>query len=217
VLKALGISGVVLLVMTGLFAPILAPYPLHEQRLSAGLGSPSSEHWLGTDKLGRDTLSRIILGSRISLQVGIITVVVSVVLGLVVGAAAGFFGGRVDEILMRAVDLVMAFPGTLLVIVLTAVLAPPSLGKVIFALSLVSWTGYSRLVRGEVLNLREREFVRAARALGAGTARIVVRHILPNLIGPLAVQGSYGMASAILSEAGLSFLGLGAQPPTPSC
>jgi peptide/nickel transport system permease protein len=214
--RFLGLIGVTLLFVAGVFAPILAPYPVNQQRLEDDLESPSREHLLGTDKLGRDTLSRIVFGSRISLQVGMITVGVSLALGLLVGSAAGIFGGWVDELLMRFVDLLMAFPGTLLAITLTSVLTPPSLTKVIFALSLVSWTGYARLVRGEVLSLREREFVQAARALGASPPRLIARHILPNLVGPLAVQGSYGMASAIVAEAGLSFLGLGAQPPTPS-
>ena len=180
-MRAVATAVVALLLITAVCAPWLAPYPSNQQKLEDGLQSPSRAHLLGTDKLGRDTLARIIFGSRVSLQVGLITVGVSLLLGLAIGSLAGVVGGWMDEILMRFVDLLMAFPGALLVIAISAVLTPPSLGKLIFALSLVTWTGYARLVRGEILSLREREFVDAGRALGASTWRLTTRHILPNI------------------------------------
>ncbi len=206
---------IALLLVGALLAPVLAPYSPNRQDLSQGLTPPSSRHFLGQDKLGRDIFSRIIFGARISLLVGVVTVGVSSLIGILVGAIAGFWGGLVDEIIMRLIDILLAFPGILLAIALMAILGP-SLGNVILALCLIGWVGYARLVRGEILSLKEREFIVAARAVGSSNRRIILRHILPNILSPVIVQVTFGLAGAIVAEAGLSFLGLGVQPPTPS-
>jgi peptide/nickel transport system permease protein len=212
------VAGVVcfaLLVVAALFAPQISPHDPLAQNLAADLESPSVEHPFGRDKLGRDQLSRLIYGARVSLEVGIITVTISLLIGVFLGAAAGFAGGAVDYWIMRLVDVLLAFPGILLAVAMSAVLGP-SLSNVIIALSLLGWTGYARLVRAEVLGISKREHVEAATALGVPSLRIVARHILPLLGAPLAVQATFGMAGAIVAEASLSFLGLGVQPPTPS-
>lgn len=211
----IGITILLLLVGVASLAPIIAPHSPTHQNLEKDLLSPSNEHLLGTDKLGRDILSRTLYGARISLLVGISTVTISLLIGLLVGSLSGYFGGWVDQLLMRLVDLLMAFPGILLAIAFTAVLGP-GLNHVILALCLIGWTGYARLVRGEILALREKEFIHAAQALGGSPPRIILLHMLPNLIPPLLIQGTFGMAAAIIAEGSLSFLGLGAQPPTPS-
>jgi len=203
------------LVICAVFAPWLAPHDPVTQHLSEDLRPPSLEHPLGQDKLGRDQLSRIIYGSRVSLYVGIVTVGISLLIGMSTGLIAGYFGGWIDFWLMRLVDILMAFPGILLAIAMSVVLRP-SLTTVVVALSVIGWTGYARLVRGEVLSLRSREHVEAARALGLGNGRILLRHIMPLVAGPVAVQATFGLAGAIVAEASLSFLGLGVQPPTPS-
>jgi peptide/nickel transport system permease protein len=210
-----GAATLALLLATAVLAPWIAPYDPTAQSLAEDLQPPSLEHPLGQDKLGRDQLSRLLYGARVSLQVGTITVAVSLAIGVLLGAAAGYGGGAVDFWIMRMVDVLLAFPGILLAIAMSAVLGP-SIGNVIIALSLMGWTGYARLVRGEVLGLRRREHVEAAIALGAPSGRVLVRHVLPLLAGPLAVQATFGMAGAIVAEASLSFLGLGVQPPTPS-
>jgi peptide/nickel transport system permease protein len=196
-------------------APWIAPADPTRQDLSATLAPPSRAHPLGQDKLGRDILSRVLHGGRISLVVGLATVASSLVIGGVIGAVAGYAGGWVDEILMRLVDVLLAFPGLLLAIALTAVLGA-SVRNVVLALCLIGWTGYARLTRGEVHRLRHRDFVEAACALGASDRRILWRHVMPLLAAPLLVQATFGMAGAIVAEASLSFLGLGAQPPTAS-
>ena len=210
-------GAMILLLLLGvaLLGPAIAPYSPTEQHLEQDLLSPSQDHLLGTDKLGRDILSRILYGSRISLLVGASTVGVSLLIGLSIGSLSGYCGGWVDQLLMRLVDVLMAFPGILLAIAFTAVLGP-GLNHVILALCLIGWTGYARLVRGEILALREREFIHAARALGGSPGRIIVLHLLPNLLPPLLIQATFGMAAAIIAEGSLSFLGLGVQPPTPS-
>jgi len=211
----IGLTILLALCATALLAPIIAPYSPTEQRLDQDLLSPTREHPLGTDKLGRDLLSRVLYGSRVSLMVGISTVALSLAIGLLIGSLSGYFGGWVDQLLMRLVDVLMAFPGILLAIAFTAVLGP-SLKHVVLSLCLIGWTGYARLVRGEILALRERDFIHAARALGGSPPRIILLHMLPNLLPPLLIQATFGMAAAITAEGGLSFLGLGAQPPTPS-
>jgi peptide/nickel transport system permease protein len=198
-----------------LAAPWLAPDDPARQDLGATLAPPSHAHLLGQDTLGRDLLARVLHGGRVSLVVGIATVTSSLLLGTAIGALAGWSGGWLDELVMRLVDVLLAFPGLLLAIALTAVLGA-SLRNVLLALCLIGWTGYARLARGEVLRLRGREFVEAARALGASDRRILWRHLLPSLTAPLLVQATFGMAGAIVAEASLSFLGLGAQPPTAS-
>jgi peptide/nickel transport system permease protein len=204
----------VLLVVAG-GAEWLAPYDPTAQVLAENLAPPGADHLLGQDKLGRDILARVIYGTRVSLAVGLVTVLVSLLIGATVGALAGFAGGWVDELVMRAVDVLLAFPGLLLAIALTGVLGP-SLRNVVIALCAIGWTGYARLARGEIVRLREREFVEAARALGVPERRILIRHLVPLLATPLLVQATFGMAAAIVAEASLSFLGLGAQPPTAS-
>jgi peptide/nickel transport system permease protein len=210
-----GAGLLVLLIIAALFAPALAPHNPLRQNLDQDLLAHSAEHPLGTDKLGRDILSRTIFGARISLLVGLATVVLSLSIGLLLGSLSGYFGGWVDQTLMRLVDILMAFPGILLAIAFTAVLGP-GLDHVILALCLIGWTGYARLVRGEILSLREREFIQAARALGCRPQRIILRHLVPNLLPPLLIQATFGLAAAIVAEGSLSFLGLGVEPPTPS-
>ena len=203
------------LIVGALLAPLLSPYPPNRQDLDRDLLLSSPEHPLGTDKLGRDILSRVIYGGQISLLVGFATVIISASMGIGLGALAGYAGGWIDHLLMRLIDILLAFPGILLAIAFTAVLGP-GLDHVIVALCLIGWTGYARLVRGEILSLREREFVQAARALGCPGKRIVTRHLLPNLLPPLLIQATFGLAAAIVAEGSLSFLGLGVEPPTPS-
>ena len=206
---------VVALVVVAAGARWIAPCDPSAQQLAENLAPPSAAHWLGQDKLGRDILARVVYGTRVSLAVGIVTVIVSLAIGTTIGSVAGFAGGWIDETIMRVVDVLLAFPGLLLAIALTGVLGP-SLRNVVIALCLIGWTGYARLARGEVARLREREFVEAARALGVPERRILVRHVVPLLATPLLVQATFGMAAAIVAEASLSFLGLGAQPPTAS-
>lgn len=210
-----GIAALILLTAGSLFAPLLAPHDPLRQNLEQDLMRYSNDHPLGTDKLGRDILSRTLHGGRISLLVGIATVALSLSIGLIIGSLSGYFGGWIDHLLMRLVDILMAFPGILLAIALTAVLGP-GLDHVILALCLIGWTGYARLVRGEILSLRARDFVQAAHALGCRPKRIIGRHLLPNLLPPLMIQATFGLAAAIVAEGSLSFLGLGVEPPTPS-
>jgi peptide/nickel transport system permease protein len=211
----IGLMILVMLLMSALLAPVLAPYDPTRQNLENDLRSYSRENPLGTDKLGRDILSRVLYGARISLLVGASTVVISLAIGLAIGSISGYFGGWADQWLMRLVDILMAFPGILLAIAFTAVLGP-GLDHVILALCLIGWTSYARLVRGEVLALREQEFVQAARALGCKPGRVIARHLLPNLFPLLLIQAIFGLAAAIIAEGSLSFLGLGVEPPTPS-
>jgi len=203
------------IVAAAVFAPLLAPYSPSEQNLAADLLPQSPQHLLGTDKLGRDVLSRILYGGRVSIFVGVASVAVSLTLGFFIGSIAGYFGGWIDELLMRLVDVLLAFPGILLAIALTAVLGP-GLNHVVLALCVIGWTSYARLTRAEILLLRERDFISAAQALGGSPARIIVLHMLPNLASPLTIQATFHMAAAILAEGALSFLGLGIQPPSPS-
>lgn len=204
-----------LLVVVGLFGPLLAPYSPEAMELERRLEGPSPAHPLGLDELGRDVLSRLLAGARVSMVVGLAVVGLAGTFGTLLGALAGTLGGRWDGALMRLIDVFLAFPGILLAIALVAVLGP-ALSHVVLALVAIGWVGYARLARGQVLQLREQEFVLAARATGLSTARLVLRHLLPNVLPLVIVQGSLGLAGAILAEASLSFLGLGIQPPTPS-
>ena len=206
---------VALTVVAAILAPSIAPYDPASQVLALRLERPSLEHPFGLDELGRDIFSRVLAGSRISLFVGLTVVGISSVVGILLGSVAGYFGGWLDDLISRSIDVLLAFPGILLAIALVAVLGP-SLGNVVMALSVIGWVGYARLVRGQVLKARELEFVQAARALGAGTPRILFRHVVPTAMPAVVVQATLGMAGAILAEASLSFLGLGVQPPTPS-
>ncbi len=211
---------VILLVLAGaLLAPLLAPYD--PARLPADLAAqslrpPGREHWLGTDLLGRDLLSRILYGARVSLLVGFAVALLTAVLGATLGLLAGFYAGTIDVVFMRVTDAVMAFPTLVLAIAAVAVLDRPGLLAIILVLTVVQWTTVARLVRGQALALREREFVSAAAALGARDLRILTRHLLPNCLAPLLVSTTFGVASNIVAEAGLSFLGLGVQPPAVS-
>jgi peptide/nickel transport system permease protein len=211
------VGGVIVLVtvLAAVCGPWLAPFDPTSQELALRLEGPTGLHWFGLDELGRDIFARVLSGARISLLVGTVVVSVSSAVGILLGSIAGYFGGRIDETISRVVDILLAFPGLLLAIALVAVLGP-SLTNVVFALSLIGWVGYARLVRGQVLRARELEFVQAARALGATTPRILARHVVPTTLPAVTVQATLGMGGAILAEAALSFLGLGVQPPTPS-
>jgi peptide/nickel transport system permease protein len=215
-LSYIGIGIAIVVVLAAIFAPFIATHDVTAQNISMQNAAPSMEHFFGTDGLGRDIFSRILFGARISLEVGIVVVTVSAIVGTVIGALAGFYGGFVDKFLSGYVfNVFMAFPGLLLAIALVAFFGN-GLGKLILALCIVGWVGYARVMRGQVLKVREYDFVQAAKALGAGNMRILFTHILPNAVQPLIVQASLGMAGAVLSEASLSFLGLGIPPPAPS-
>jgi peptide/nickel transport system permease protein len=215
-LAAVGIVLIAVFVCFALFAPWIASQDPAHIDLPSRLSRPSVHHWFGTDELGRDILSRIIFGARISMLVGVGVVSGSLFLGLIIGSVAGYYGGRVDRIVNIVVmNAFLSFPGFLLAIAFVAFLGP-GLFNLIFALILGGWVGYARLVRAQVLAVREREFVEAARALGASDLWILGRHILPNMIQPVIVQAAIGMAGAILAEATMSFLGLGVPPPTAS-
>ncbi|MFB3820264.1 MAG: oligopeptide ABC transporter permease [Candidatus Methylomirabilales bacterium] len=214
----LAIGGaIVVLLLTGaaLLAPLLAPYDPAAYDVKQILLPPSWSHPFGTDQLGRDVLSRMLFGARISMAVGFISVGIAVLIGALIGVAAGYYGGRTDELLMRFVDLMLNFPRLFLLLTLIALLRP-SIWVIMAVIGLTGWMGMARLVRGEILSLKEREFVQSARALGASDARIMFRHVLPNSLVPVLVSATLGVAGAILAESGLSFLGLGVQPPTPS-
>jgi peptide/nickel transport system permease protein len=216
VLATSGALLVAVFVVCAVFAPWIAPQDPAHIDLANRLMAPSATHWFGTDELGRDVLSRVIYGARISMLVGGCVVFASLSLGLIFGSIAGYYGGITDRFLnVIVMNAFMSFPGILLAIAFVAFLGP-GIFNLIFALSLGGWVGYARLVRAQVLAVREREFVEAARALGASDSRIIIRHILPNIIQPVIVQAAIGMAGAILAEATMSFLGLGVPPPTAS-
>jgi peptide/nickel transport system permease protein len=196
-----GAAVVVLVLLVAIFAPLLAPFDPGAQALDSGLSGPSWSHWLGQDRLGRDMLSRLVHGARISVAVGLGTVSLSLAIGLLVGSASGFFGGKIDHLFMRLADILLAFPGILLAIAITSVLGP-SLRNVLIALSALGWVGYARLIRGQILKVREMEFVQSATAVGSPPVRLLLVHILPNAISPVIVEAS--------------FLGLGVAPPAPS-
>jgi peptide/nickel transport system permease protein len=211
----LGAAIVVFAALAAIVGPFVTPFDPSAQDLALRLAAPTGSHPLGLDELGRDILARVLAGARISFLVGLTVVSVSASVGTLLGAVAGYFGGVLDDVISRVIDVLLAFPGLLLAIALVAVLGP-SLGNVLFALTVIGWVGYARLVRGQVLRTRELEYVQAARALGAHTPRILWRHVVPSAIPAVVVQATLGMAGAIIGEAALSFLGLGVQPPTPS-
>jgi peptide/nickel transport system permease protein len=215
-LAALGIALLVLFTVCAVFAPWLAPQDPAQLDLTGRLMGPSWAHWFGTDELGRDILSRTLFGARISLIVAVSVVGLSLAVGIVVGGLAGFYGGWTDTVVnIYVTNAFMALPGILLAIAFVAFMGP-GLGNVILALAISGWVGYARLVRAQVMAVKEKEYVEAARALGASDLRIMGRHILPNILQPLIVQAAIGMAGAVLAEATLSFLGLGVPPPTAS-
>lgn len=212
-LAMVGFSILAVLILVAVFAPWLAPYDPNEMNLALGIQNPSAEHWLGTDNFGRDVLSRLIYGSRVSLTVGLIVVGIAGSIGVTLGAISGYYGGVVDAVIMRAVDVLYAFPFLVLAIAVVAIVGP-SLTNVMIVLGLVSWIGYARLVRGQVLSLKESDYIKAARTVGASDLRIIFLHILPNCLGVIVVQATFGVAGSILAASGLSFLGMGAQAPT---
>ncbi len=209
-----GLIIIISLVFIAIFAPFIAPHDPIEQNLEKRLLPPCREYQMGTDDLGRCLLSRIIYGARVSLQLGVIVVGIITVIGVTLGLISGYYGGIVDEIIMRLVDVVLAFPGIILALAVAGALGP-GLFNVMLALAMVGWTGLARVVRGSVLSVKEKEFVESARALGCSDLHIMTRHILPNVMAPVIVLATLDMAFIILAAAGLSFLGLGAQPPTP--
>src|SRR4030042_879183 len=214
----LAVGGLVIIVITFLmagFASFLAPYDPGKTEVSMKLKPPSFQHYLGTDQLGRDALSRMLFGSRISLTVGFVAVAISILIGILVGAVAGYYGGWIDTFLMRFVDIMFCFPTFFLILTVVAILGP-RFYNVMIVIGITSWMGTSRFVRAEFLSLRERDFAQAAKALGVKDSRIIFRHILPNALAPVFVTATLKVASAILLEAGLSFLGFGVQPPAPS-
>ena len=210
-----GAAVVLLLFLMALFAPWLTPYDPYAIDLEAMTEAPSWAHWLGTDQFGRDLLTRILYGTRISLVIGIVPTLLSMAIGTTLGLAGGFYGGKVDMVIMRLCDIVLAFPSLLLAMVVMYTLGA-TLVNIFIALAAVGWAGTARVVRSQVLSLKEKEFVEAARAVGVKNSVIMARHILPNCLPALIVLFTLGIPGAILSEASLSFLGVGAQPPTPS-
>jgi peptide/nickel transport system permease protein len=214
-LAVVGLAVLVLLLIAAVFGRQLAPYGVNAIDVANRLQPPSSEHWFGTDELGRDIYSRVLVAARVSLQVGIIAVGISLVAGVTLGLVAGFYGGRIDDVVMRLMDMLFAFPAILLAIAILAVLGP-GLANAMIAIGIVYTPIFARICRASVLSVREEVFVRAARSVGASDFRMMRLHILPNVLAPIIVQTSLSLAFAILSEAALSFLGLGVQPPQPS-
>ena len=211
----IGVIVVVAMVLAAIAAPLIAGHDPVRIDLANQLRPPSGEHWLGTDIQGRDVWARLVFGARVSLAVGLISQSIALVLGVTLGLIAGYYGRWVDELVMRLADVTLAFPTLLLLIAMVAALQP-SLTVVFVTVGVVGWAGMARLVRGQVLVVRQLEFVQAIRALGAGDGRIIARHVLPNVIAPVVIAATLGVAGAIMAEAALSFLGLGVQPPTPS-
>ncbi|MGL4629026.1 nickel transporter permease [Cetobacterium sp.] len=211
-----GLVILVIIVLLALFADQIANYDqvVIKQNLRMRLKPPSSAHWLGTDEFGRDIFARLVHGARVSLKVGILAVGIAIVIGGFLGAIAGYYGGKLDNIIMRVMDIFLAVPSILLAIAIVSALGPNLLNLMI-AVSISSIPRYARIVRASVLSIRDQEFIEAARAIGASDARIIFRHIIPNSLAPVIVQGTLGVANAILSTAGLSFIGLGIQPPAP--
>ncbi|KXG76501.1 nickel transporter permease [Thermotalea metallivorans] len=211
-----GLAIIIILVLTAVFADVIAPYEevAIKQNLAQRLQGPSAKHWLGTDEFGRDIFARLVHGARVSLKVGIVAVGISILIGGTLGAVAGYYGGKIDNVIMRAMDIFLAIPSILLAIAIVSALGP-SLFNLMLAIGISSVPSYARIVRASVLSLRDQEFIEAARAIGASDFRIVTKHIVPNALAPVIVQGTLGVAGAILSTAGLSFIGLGIQPPAP--
>ncbi|MEJ5227747.1 oligopeptide ABC transporter permease [Thermodesulfovibrio sp.] len=206
---------IALIFLTAVLAPFIAPYDPYQINVYKVLEPPSVEHIFGTDELGRDVFSRIVYGARVSLKVGFIAMGIAIVIGTILGAIAGYYGGFIDTLIMRTVDVMLAFP-TLFLILATVAVLEPSVYIIMVVIGLTGWMDVARLVRAEVLSIKEREFILAARAIGAGSGRIIFKHIIPNAIYPVIVAATFSVGGAILIESGLSFLGLGIQPPEPS-
>lgn len=209
-----GLAIILIIILTAIFADVIAPYDYREQNLLLVADPPSRQHLLGTDDLGRDILSRIIHGARVSLQVGFVAVSISLIVGGTLGALAGYYGGNLDNVVMRFMDVLLAIPSILLAIAIVSAFGG-GLGNVMIAVGIATIPVYARIVKASVISIKEQEFIEAARAIGATDARIILKHILPNSMAPIIVQGTLGVAIAILSAAGLSFIGLGIEPPTP--
>ena len=211
------VGAIILLAMAlaALFAEQISPYPFEEQDLNRYREAPSAAHYLGTDTYGRDILSRLIFGTRISLSVGFISVAIYEVIAIILGSISGYYGGRVDAVIMRAVDVVMTLPQLIVIVFMVAILGPGIFNTMI-AIAALGWTGPCRLVRGQILVLREMDYVTGSRSLGASAPRLILFHLLPGVVGPLVVHATFGIANAILTEAALSFLGFGVMPPDPS-
>jgi peptide/nickel transport system permease protein len=214
-MKAVSLAFIVVILLFALFAPFIARCSPDAIDTDSILAAPSVTHIFGTDTLGRDIFSRIVYGSRISLSIGIIAVGIAVIIGLFFGSIAGYYGGSLDSIIMRLVDIMLCFPTFFLILAVIAVLEP-SITNIMVVIGVTSWMGTARLVRAEILTLKERDFVAAARVMGASDAWIITRHLIPNAIGPVLVSATLGIGGAILTESALSFLGIGVQPPTPS-
>lgn len=211
-LGLVGVAVILVFVMVAISAPLIAPHDPLQQNLRLRFSPPSEQHLLGTDALGRDVLSRIMHGARISLLTAMMVVGATTLIGVSLGSIAGYFGGRVDDVIMRLTDVVLAFPGIILALTIAGMLGP-GLFNVMLALVAVGWAGECRVMRGQVLAIKQRDFVEGTRALGAGDLRVMIQHILPNSLAPILVMATLGMGGVILAAAGLSFLGLGAQPP----
>jgi len=210
-----GLIFISIILLFAFFAPFIAPYDPSAIDANNILASPSLSHIFGTDTLGRDIFSRIVYGSRISLSIGFIAVGIAVMIGVVFGSIAGYYGGRLDSIMMRFVDIMLCFPAFFLILAVIAILEP-SIFNIMIVIGATSWMGVARLVRAEILTLKERDYVAAAKVMGASDARIIARHLIPNAIAPVLVSATLGIGGAILVESALSFLGIGVQPPTPS-
>ena len=213
-LAMFGLAIIFVLVFCAVFAEVISPYSPIKQDLMHMFETPSAQHWLGTDEFGRDILSRLIYGARVSLQVGFIAVGIALVTGGMLGAVSGYYTGRLDNCIMRVMDVLLSIPQTLLAIAIVAALGP-SLMNLMIAVGISAVPTYARIVRGSVLSIRSMEFIEAARAAGSSDLRIILKHIIPNSMAPIIVQSTLGVASAILNAAGLSFIGLGIQPPNP--
>lgn len=212
-MAVIGMMIILILTFIAIFAPYLSHNPM-EVNMENRLLGPSEEHPMGTDQLGRDLLSRIVYGTQVSIAAATMATLMIMIFGVTIGAIAGYFGGTIDQAIMRIVDVLLAFPNLILTIAIVGMLGP-SLMNLIIAMTATGWAGYSRIVRGSVLSVKEKEFVEAARAMGCSDSYIIFRHIIPNVISPVIVIATIGMGHTILSITGLSFLGLGAQPPTP--
>lgn len=210
----IGLIFLIVVLLAALFAPLLATHDPLERSVTDRLMKPSAVHLMGTDSLGRDILSRVLYGGRVSLQVGIFSVIASTVVGVPLGLIAGYFGGAIDDVIMRVMDVILAFPGLILTIWLVSMLGP-SLGNIVFAIAFWSVPSFARLARGNTLSIRETDYIVAERCIGAGNVRILLRHILPNIFAPLIVMATMNLSNAVIAGASLSFLGLGVRPPTP--
>lgn len=213
-LTLLGLIIVIVILATAAFAPLIAPYSPTEVNLLSKLQGPSVAHWFGTDEVGRDIFSRIVYGTRISLKIGILVVAIAFPIGTILGAIAGYVGGKVDQVIMRLTDIFLSFPGIILAMSIAAALGP-SIENVLLALAITWWPWYTRIVRSSVLSIKSSEFIEASRAIGANPIRILFKEVIPNSIAPASIQASLDLGFVILAAAGLSFIGLGAQPPSP--